>query len=50
MRAPARQGAEGAKGGDKRFGHEIELMEALLEHLNAGKLARTFDCDDDDMA
>ena len=41
---------KGAKGGDKRFGHEIELMEALLEHLNAGKLARTFDCDDDDMA
>lgn len=39
-----------AKGGDKHYAHEIELLQALLEHLNAGKLARTFDCDEDDMA
>ena len=37
-----------AKGGDKRFLHEAELFTRLLAHLNQGKLARTFDCDDED--
>ncbi len=39
-----------AKGGDKRFNHEVEVFSALLEHLNAGKLARTFECSTDDYA
>ena len=39
-----------AKGGDKKFLHEAELFSELLAHLNLGKLARTFDCTDDDMA
>lgn len=39
-----------AKGGDKRFLREIEVLQALLEHLNAGKLARTFECDEEDRA
>ena len=39
-----------AKGGDKRFLREAEVFSALLEHLNAGKLARTFECSDDDRA
>ena len=38
------------KGGDKKFGHEVELFTELLEHLNKGKLARTFDGSEDDMA
>ena len=38
------------KGGDKRFAHEVELFTELLNHLNQGKLARTLDCSDDDMA
>ena len=38
------------KGGDKKFLHEVELFTALLAHLNEGKLVRTFDCSDDDMA
>ncbi len=38
------------KGGDKRFAREAELFSALLEHLNQGKLARTFDGTEDDMA
>jgi hypothetical protein len=37
-----------AKGGDKKYGHEIELLTELLEHLNGGQLARTFECDADD--
>ena len=39
-----------AKGGDKRFLREAEVLTALLEHLNEGKLARTFECSDDDRA
>ncbi len=38
------------KGGDKKFAREVELFTALLEHLNLGKLARTFDGSEDDMA
>ena len=36
------------KGGDKSFLHEAALMEALLAHLNEGKSARSFECDEDD--
>ncbi len=38
------------KGGDKRFGREVEVFTALLAHLNEGKLARTFECGGDDAA
>ena len=38
------------KGGDKRFAREVQLFTELLQHLNEGKLARTFDCDDEDRA
>ncbi len=38
------------KGGDKKFLREAELFTELLSHLNQGKLARTFDGSDDDMA
>jgi len=37
------------KGGDKKSAREAELFAELLKHLNAGKLARTFDGTDDDM-
>ena len=39
-----------AKGGDKRFAHEADVFSQLLKHLNEGKLARTFDGSDEDMA
>ena len=39
-----------AKGGDKKFLHEAELFSQLLDHLNQGKLARTFECSEDDAA
>ena len=39
-----------AKGGDKRFLKEAELFTSLLEHLNEGKLARTFPGSEDEMA
>ncbi len=39
-----------AKSGDKRFVHEIEVFQGLLNHLNEGNLARTFECSEDDMA
>ena len=39
-----------AKGGDKRFLREAEVFTALLDHLNQGKLARTFDGSEEDMA
>ena len=39
-----------AKGGDKRFLREVEVFQGLLTHLNAGQLARTYDCDPEDMA
>ena len=35
--------------GDKKFLKEAELFTDLLAHLNAGKLARTFECSEDDM-
>jgi GTP-binding protein YchF len=38
------------KGGDKKFAREAELFTELLAHLNQGKLARTFDGTEDDMA
>ena len=38
------------KGGDKKASREAELFGELLEHLNKGKLARTFDGTEDDMA
>lgn len=37
-----------AKGGDKRFLHEAQVLEGLMEHLNAGKPARSYDCSDED--
>ena len=36
--------------GDKKFLHEVEVFKGLAEHLNAGKSARTYDCDPEDMA
>ena len=34
--------------GDKKFMHEADVFKALLEHLNDGKSARSFECDEDD--
>ena len=34
--------------GDKKFMHEADVFKALLEHLNEGKSARSFECDEDD--
>ncbi len=42
--------AQKAAKGDKKFLHEAEVFTDLLKHLNEGKLARTFDCGDEDMA
>ncbi|MGM9564328.1 MAG: redox-regulated ATPase YchF [Faecousia sp.] len=39
-----------AKSGDKRFAREAEVFQGLLAHLNEGKLARTYDCSDEDRA
>ena len=36
--------------GDKKYAHEVELFTALAKHLDDGKLARTFDCEDEDKA
>ena len=36
--------------GDKKFQHEADVFKALAEHLDSGKSARTFPCDEDDMA
>ena len=36
--------------GDKKFLREAEVFRAMAEHLDAGKAARTFDCDQDDRA
>ncbi|MBE6940049.1 MAG: redox-regulated ATPase YchF [Ruminococcaceae bacterium] len=36
--------------GDKKFLHEAEVFRALAQHLDAGKSARTFECDESDMA
>ena len=42
--------AQKAAKGDKKFLHEVDVFKGLAEHLNAGKSARTYACDDDDMA
>ncbi len=42
--------AQKAAKGDKKFLHEAEVFTELLKHLNEGKLARTFDCSEEDMA
>ena len=34
--------------GDKKFLHEAEVLKALKQHLNDGKSARTFACDQED--
>ena len=39
--------AKDAKG-DKKFLREVEVFQALKEHLNEGRSARSFDCDPDD--
>ena len=39
-----------AKGGDKRFLKEADLLTSLLKHLNEGKLARTFTDDAEELA
>ena len=38
-----------AKGGDKKIAHEAEVFKGLLEHLNNGKSARSYDCDEEEM-
>ena len=38
------------KGGDKKFQREVDLFGGLLEHLNEGKLARTYTNDPEDLA
>ena len=37
-----------AKGGDKKPLHEAEVFEHLLAHLNDGKTARSWECDEDE--
>lgn len=36
--------------GDKKYAHEVELFTALQKHLDQGKLARTFECGEEDTA
>ena len=38
------------KGGDKKFAREVSVFTELLQHLNEGKLARTFTDDAEDLA
>ena len=38
------------KGGDKKFAREVEVFTGLLEHLNLGKLARTYTDDPEEIA
>jgi len=40
--------AKKAAKGDKKYLHEAEVLENLLEHLNAGKNARSYDCSHED--
>ena len=42
--------AQKAAKGDKKFLREAEVFTELLAHLNQGKLARTFDCSEEDAA
>ena len=37
-----------AKGGDKKFAREAEVFERLLAHLNEGKTARSWECDEEE--
>ena len=37
------------KGGDKKFAREVEVFSGLLEHLNQGKLARTYTDDPEEL-
>ena len=39
-----------AKGGDKRFLKDAELLTGLLEHMNQGKLSRTYTDDPEELA
>ena len=39
-----------AKGGDKKFLREAEILQGLLDWLDQGKPARTYECDPDEMA
>ena len=40
--------AKKASKGDKKFAHEAEVFEGLLEHLNKGIPARSYDCPTED--
>ncbi|MGI5936867.1 MAG: redox-regulated ATPase YchF [Oscillospiraceae bacterium] len=40
--------AKKAGKGDKKFLHEAEVLERLLEHLDAGQPARSFKCDEEE--
>ena len=40
--------AKKAAKGDKKYLHEAEVLEQLLEHLNNGKNARSYDCSPED--
>jgi len=42
--------SKAAKSGDKKFAHEAEVFKGLAAHLNDGKSARTYKCDQDDLA
>ena len=35
--------------GDKKYLHEAEVFQGLLEHLNEGKSVRSYECEPDDM-
>ena len=41
--------AKKAAKGDKKFLHEVEVFEGLLEHLDSGNSARNYECSDEDM-
>jgi len=40
--------AKKAGKGDKKFLHEAEVLERLLEHLDSGQPARSFNCDEEE--
>jgi GTP-binding protein YchF len=40
------RGQKAAKGGDKNAKAQLTMLEALLEHLNTGKLAKTFEVEE----
>ena len=40
--------AKKAGKGDKKYLHEADILERLLEHLNAGKNARSYDCSEEE--